>query len=341
MKVLLTSLGPISDKIYSHKAAQAIIYADQIKHAGHDVTINLASKKITDYSEFDEVYVYHGSDWSGNLNLFGGIENYQNVETVGALSRFKGPVKSLIIDFPKYSDMFENRLKKANMSFDWDWDNLRKIERTATVVDPNLLKSYDRISIGDSHAICMYRPGWMNVSTPFKTLHGAITLGFDHFLPKGNFKEVEIYFGNIDIRHHVCRNEDPNRAAHELAIRYATAAGVMMDKLGCDVTLWELLPIEDASRKVPKTGYYKGTPFYGSWQERTDARAVFMETLENSGKKVFKWVDKLKNKNGELDFDYMERPQSIHLSRASYPHWQGKEWTEKKEEGVQLDAFMV
>ena len=190
MKVLLTGLGPISNKIYSHKAAQAIIYADQLKQAGYDVTINLANNKITDYSGFDEVYVYHGSDWGGSLNLFGGIENYQNVETVAALSRYKGTVKSLIIDFPKYSDMFETRLKKANMSFDWDWNNLRIIESNAQIVDPNLVKRYDRISIGDSHAICMYRPGWMNVSTPFKTLHGAIKLGFDHFIPEGNYKRL-------------------------------------------------------------------------------------------------------------------------------------------------------
>ena len=47
-KILLTGLGPISNKIHSHKAAQAIIYADQLKQAGMDVTINLVSNKIID-----------------------------------------------------------------------------------------------------------------------------------------------------------------------------------------------------------------------------------------------------------------------------------------------------
>ena len=37
----------------------------------------------------------------------------------------------------------------------------------------------------------------------------------------------------------------------------------------------------------------------------------------------------LMNDKKELDFDKMEKPQSVHLSRASYPHWQGKQWTEK------------
>ena len=75
-KVLLTGLGPISNKIHSHKAAQAIIYADQLEVAGYDVTINLVNDKIYDYNPYDEVYIYHGSDWSGNLNLFGGIQAY-------------------------------------------------------------------------------------------------------------------------------------------------------------------------------------------------------------------------------------------------------------------------
>ena len=48
--ILLTGLGPISNKIASHKAAQAIIYADQIKEAGSTIDINLVSNKITDYS---------------------------------------------------------------------------------------------------------------------------------------------------------------------------------------------------------------------------------------------------------------------------------------------------
>ncbi len=72
--ILLTGLGPISNKIASHKAAQAIIYADQIKEAGNNIDINLVSNKITDYSKYSSLAFYHGSDWSGNLNLFGGIQ---------------------------------------------------------------------------------------------------------------------------------------------------------------------------------------------------------------------------------------------------------------------------
>jgi len=342
-KVLLTGLGPISNKIHSHKAAQAIIYADQIKQAGHDVTINLVSNKVTDYTIFDEIYFYHGSDWSGNLNLFGGIQAYPNTQFVSALSHFQGKINSLIIDFPDYASMFTDRLTKADMK--WDnvhWENLRRLQVEAKTVDPNMMKRYRNIAFGDSHAICMYRPGWENVSVPFSTLHGSINRGFETFIPDGGepfredrYNEIETYFGNIDIRHHLCRFDNPIEEAHKLADRYGEEVERIRKVFKANVTAWEPLPLEDESRKIPKTGWYKGTPFYGTWQQRNDVRIAFTERLK-SHTQVYEWTDKLINPIGQLDFEAMEKPQSVHLSRASYPHWQGRDWTE---EAGGLDAF--
>ena len=341
MRILLTGLGPISDKIHSHKAAQAIIYADQLHEAGHDVTINLVNDKIYDYSSYDEVYVYHGSDWSGNLNLFGGIQAYPNTHFVKALAAYKGTVKSILIDFPDYASMFQDRLKKADMTWDVDFDNLSKMT-TAEVVDPNTINRYPNIAFGDSHAISMYRPGWENVSVPFSTLHGSINRGFETFIPEGGeYDRIETYFGNIDIRHHLCRFDDSINEAKKLARRYIDEVNRISNKYSAEVTVWEPLPIENESRKVPKTGWYKGTPFYGTWQERTDARQAFIDEL-HTGVTVFKWTGHMKNDKGELDFDYMEKPQSIHLSREHYPHWQGKNWTEQASEpAATLEEFFV
>ena len=340
MKVLLTGLGPISNKIHSHKAAQAIIYADQIKQAGHDVTINLVNNKVKNYSEFDEIYFYHGSDWSGNLNLFGGIQAYPNQDYVSALSHFNGKIKSIIVDFPDYASMFRDRLTKADMT--WDnvhWENLLRLQNAAETIDPNTLKRYNKIGFGDSHAISMYRPGWENVSVPFSTLHGSINRGFETYIPEGGqYDEIETYFGNIDIRHHLCRFDNPIEEANKLADRYGEEVERIRKVYKANVTAWEPLPIEDESRKVPKTGWYKGTPFYGEWQQRNDVRTIFTERLK-SHTQVYEWTEKLVNSKGQLDFEAMEKPQSIHLSRASYPHWQGKEWTEEQEEVSTLEAF--
>lgn len=342
MKVLLTGLGPISNKIHSHKAAQAIIYADQIREAGHNVTINLVNNKIKDYSSFDEIYFYHGSDWSGNLNLFGGIQAYPNQDYVSALSHFNGKIKSIIVDFPDYASMFTDRLTKADMT--WDnvhWENLRKLQNEATTVDPNTVKRYKNIAFGDSHAISMYRPGWENVSVPFSTLHGSINRGFETFIPEGgSYDRIETYFANIDIRHHLCRFDDSITEAQKLATRYVEETNRIADKYSASVTMWEPLPIEDESRKVPKTGYYKGTPFFGTWQQRTDVRKAFIDILAKSDR-LYSWTEPLMNTKGELDFEVMEKPQSIHLSRASYPHWQGIEWTEEVKETNALDEFFA
>ena len=83
-----------------------------------------------------------------------------------------------------------------------------------------------------------------------------------------------------------------------------------------------MLPIEHESRKLPQSGYYKGQPFWGSWQQRTDIRNEFNDYIEKQYG-IIRWTNKLLNKSGELDFQYMEKPKSIHLSREFYPYWNG------------------
>ena len=81
-------------------------------------------------------------------------------------------------------------------------------------------------------------------------------------------------------------------------------------------TYWryfELLPIENESRKIPQSGYYKKEPFHGSWQERTDARNQFNDYIEKQYG-IKRWTKHLYNQEGELDFKYMEKPQSIQLN---------------------------
>ena len=348
MKTLLTQpLSPISNKIHSHKAAQGIIYADQIKNAGIDVTVNMTGTDIKDYNEYDAIYLYHGNDWGGSVNMFGGVEGYANVKYLARLSQYRGKVYSIIFDMPKYSDMIKPRVDKcSNIPLEWnsvDWENLKKIESEAETIDPNLIKQYDKIAIGDSHAISMYRPGWMNVSIPFKTLHGAISMGFDKFIPEGEYKEIEVYFGNIDIRHHLMRQANPIQATKDLASKYIQECLRIKDLYNANVTIWELLPIENVSRVLPKTGYYKGTAYTGTQYERNNLRKIFKEELKKSSINVYEWVDCMINTLDELDFSYMEKPKSIHLSRASYPHWTGSYWNTVEEntnnELATLDNF--
>jgi hypothetical protein len=235
--------------------------------------------------------------------------------------------------------MIQERIDKAKekgneIQPEWlevDIDNLKRMYETAETIKYPLITN--KLVIGDSHSICMYRPGWTVNSVPFKTLNGALNDGLGvYFKDFDRIIELECYFGNIDIRHHLCRIEGNHlQNTRDLADRYITAVEALpIEK----VSIYELLPIEDISRKLPKSGYYKDKPYWGTWEERNECRLIFREQLEKKAtrNKIIRWVDPLMNRHGQLDFDKMEKPQSIHLSRAAYPHWTGEETTVNLEE---------
>jgi hypothetical protein len=331
MKTLITSpFTPVSSNIHSHRAAQAAIYAEQISvENGGLVHLDRTGDIHDDINSFDSIYVYHGNDWFGSLNLFGGMKNYGNIDNLIRFSKIDKTKKvySLWIDHPKYSEMLEPRLN-GEIHPDWhkvDWENLKYIENNAITIRE--IEIVNRAVAGDSHAICMYRPGWFVNSVPFKTLHGALKEGLQTFI-QPHHEIAEFYFGNIDVRHHLCRQPDPESATRDLANRYYTQLS-QLDL--AKVYAYELLPIEHESRVLPKTGYYKGTPFYGSWEDRNRCRLIFKDEMRKlcaqGSVNFIEWVDPLLNDRGELDFECMEKPKSVHLSRNSYPHWQGRKWS--------------
>lgn len=342
MNILVTSpFTPVSSNIHSHRAAQAAIYAEQLSSLG-SVHLDRTGDIHPDPTSFDRVYAYHGNDWFGSLNLFGGMKNYGNIDKLIRYSKLKAPIYSLWIDHPKYSEMLKPRLD-GDIHPDWhlvDWENLKKLEDTAITVKE--IEVVNRVVAGDSHAICMYRPNWFVNSVPFKTLHGALKEGLSSFIQP--YHEIaEFYFGNIDVRHHLCRQSNPEAATRDLANRYY----IQLSSLDlAKVYAYELLPIENESRVLPKTGYYKGTPFYGSWEDRNRCRLIFKDEMRKlcaqGSVNFIEWVDPLLNDRGELDFECMEKPKSVHLSRESYPHWQGRKWSGLSEnKPATLEDFFI
>jgi len=86
--------------------------------------------------------------------------------------------------------------------------------------------------------------------------------------PFSELDEIEFYFGNIDVRHHLCRQPDPLEATRELAVRYYDAVAAL--EFDGARRVYELLPVENERRSLPKTGYHEGTPFFGTRQARDD-----------------------------------------------------------------------
>jgi hypothetical protein len=316
---------------------------------GDDVVVNFGGNVTHDFNDFDKVYVYHGNDWSGGLNLYGGTEGFPYAWNFRNLTLFKGEVISLAIPFPDYHRQLQEKLaqdrgngRTPDPAWDEvDWDNLKRMESSQVLRYPHVTPN---IVIGDSHSICMYRPGWMVNSVPYKTLRGALRTGLSSFIMDAydspeQVENVEIYFGNIDLRHHFCRKEvkegtdlwpDPIN----LAMEYKIAADALYDQFPNlkSVGIYELLPCEEEARKLPQSGYFMKKPFWGSWEERMVARKEFNDYLEQLCKgsqskvKFIRWTEYLLNKNGELNLHAMEYKKSVHLSRMSYPHWTGVEY---------------
>lgn len=351
--LLVAPFIPVAAFMASHRAAQGVIYADMIKHGtGEHVTVNFGGNVTHDFNDFDKVYVYHGNDWSGGLNLYGGTEGFPYAWNFRNLTKFKGPVVSLAIPFPDYHRQLQEKLKQDTGNgrkpdpawSEVDWDNLKRMESSPVLRWPH---SSSSLVIGDSHSICMYRPGWMVNSVPYKTLKGALRDGLESLIwePSGpitnsfDLEQLEIYFGNIDLRHHFCRTETKDNidlwpSAVELATQYFSAVKGLYQKFGNlnYIGIYELLPCETEERKLPKSGYFMDKPFWGSWRERMAQRKLFNDTLEllcyDSGDviKFIRWTDYLTNDKGELDLHAMEYKKSVHLSRMSYPHWSGVEY---------------
>jgi len=83
-----------------------------------------------------------------------------------------------------------------------------------------------------------------------------------------------------------------------------------------------LVPIENESRPLPKTGYYKGTPFTGSWFSRSMLVWMLNKGIDDmctrNNWKVYQHPDMYFNHTNELTFAVMEKPKSVHISREFY-----------------------
>lgn len=330
MKVLIVSpSNSISDSSYSHRAAPARIYCNQLRELGYDAEVDFKGK-VKDLSPYDRVYIYHADNGTSRVqpiafNIFGGFQRCPYSHNVIKFSKIRNKTFSLNCTF----NIYERRLRrkyelavKAGVHIEPEWhaldfDNMKRMENESPLIQH--INPTKKFILGDSHAISLYRPGWSFNSIVYKTLNGALNIGLKNLIDIQDVEELELYFGNIDIRHHLCRLPgDPLKHTEELADRYITQAKELNAKI------YELLPIENESRVVPKMGWYDGKPFHGSWSERKKVRDHFNDYIE-SKYGIIRWTDYLLNTDGELDQKFMEKPRSIHLAPKHYPFWNGEQ----------------
>ena len=312
-------VGNFSDKLSSHKSAWPHMIANQLINAGYKNTsvITSVSTKWTDY---DCIILDHGMEFKGTFNIFGGANDDLYHQVIRLFSGVK--MYSLHHDMPDLGDLITKRLKTGSELFKTLESRIEEAtEICGKIQRVDYIEKTDKLCFGDSHSFSMYTPGYMVNRNDGLTLFGTLKRGIGSYMFSWT-KSLRIYLGNIDIRHHLMRQDKPAESLKKMVSDYENQLLALSDLGIKNIEVIQALPIENESRKLPKTGYYKGTPFAGSWAERTELVHQFNAAVEDmcnrNGWDCYKHPAVYKNALGELDFEVMEKPKSVHLAREYY-----------------------
>lgn len=261
-------------------------------------TIDVITEK-DNWDDYEVLVINEGVNFKpGSYNFFGGVQD-STINKLNKYFNFKGEIYSInsLVD---YNEMCSKRKELKNET---------RFFRDQKVIDVS--KVNNKLILGDSHSVSIYKPGYSISRNDGKTLFGFLK-DPTKFL-NGNYSEIITYFGNIDIRFHICRQLDPISALDDLVSKYVDFCFKYNATPVC------LLPIESEDRKIPKTGLYLGQPFFGSRSLRRDLVKRFNEKIQSHFLKCYVWPDEWY----EEDFDFttqMEARQSVHLRPSSYSH---------------------
>lgn len=323
-KATIVSLnGSVSESLTSHRSAWALMRREQLLREKIFDEVFIGEDYL---EEATDVVYYFGMEWVGTLNLFGGANkiNGDRIRQPIYHAAAKKRLWVLDIDMPDLGALAKLRDGSGKPGWVDDkhpWEELSAVCKTVRSLVPRP-SAYSRFVLGDSHALSLWTPSSFISRNDHQTLYGVLKKDLaDLAIEKGfcGQKDVVLYFGNIDVRHHLARQKDPTKAAEHLAADYVLQASKLAAQFGCRVQLVEILPICSDQRKIPKTGWYKGTPFYGSWQTRDEIRYAFNRRMrilshEEGLELPFKWPEWICDDNLILKDGWMEKPGSVHLA---------------------------
>jgi len=305
-----------SQKKASHKSAWSYLLQAQLKHHGLDVDVLDKSGNIHDY---DVWLIAMPMEFQGTYNLFGGAGD-EPAARIARFLDFNGDIFCLNREMPDVGEFVRSRSKSCTEN--WKaLDDLAISEKCKNLKTINLKTDTGTFVLGDSHSVSVMPLGSDISRNDGKTLFGALKEGFSTYIPEGTTHLIS-YFGNIDVRHHMCRQADPVMSIRRIAMDY-------IDHLKSldvpNITVHKLLPIEFEGRRIPKTGWYKKAPFFGTREERANLVKIFNRTIqdlgESAGFTILGWPDHWYSENPEsFAKNYMEKPGSVHLSREFY-YW--------------------
>jgi len=254
-----------------------------------------------DWNNYEELILSEGVNYKeGKFNFFGGVQD-SFYERLNKLNNFNGKVYCV----------------NEKIDYNVACNKRKELKGLSCNKSPEVLytKEYNnKLILGDSHSVSIYKPGYSINRIDGKTLNGFLKIGLHNFITKDT-NDLIFYAGNIDVRFHIHRF-----GGRKAVVDLIRELFVQLNKLNLNkITLVSLLPIEDESRKIPGTGLYKGKPFYGTKKQRTYYVKEFNSLLKR-GCNYYKYnlIEWDFNYDKGLSFDEMESRQSVHLRPKSY-----------------------
>jgi len=310
-------VGKISKQLASHKAGWAFMIQNQLKTAGYQNS-HVIHRVEDDWSNYDVILIEHGMEYKGAFNIFGGANDdlYMQISRIFRYDPHNTRMYSLHCNMPNVSELVRVRLRTGTERFKTLETSLDRIKDICSRIPRiDFIDRSEKQILGDSHSFSLYRPGYNVTRYDGLTLHGVLERRLSNYILPG-IKALMVYFGNIDVRHHLMRQQDPIASIDKLMADYET----QLKDLNLDeITVSHVLPVESESRKIPKTGWYKKSPFFGTQKERAAlSKYINMkidEMCERNDWFVYKVPTNFFNENGELNMNMMEKPQSVHISR--------------------------
>ena len=332
LKIGITNLlSNITTKDHSHKGGWTKLLKCQLNNLGYE-NVKIMDNK-DNCNDFDAIVFDFGAEYKGALNLFGGLDKkcydrvsqlvYFNFSKPGMLFSWKHlpPDLGAVIASRRENNSTYEKFKE------YTEENLDLVIKMV-----NNIRQFDHVEFkphllfGDSHTPSVWTPDMLIERQDGRTLFGTLKKESLHdiivqYNEQGHhFNEITVYMGNIDIRHHLMRQDDPWNSVISLMQKYEQE--LIPYTQACKINVVQMLPIEDESRKLPKTGYFKGTPFAGAWNERSALHEIMNGEIERMclrhGWQVYKHPRAFYNNIGQLTFDVMEKPKSVHLSPMHY-----------------------
>jgi len=301
---MLGVVNNLSTRMSSHNAGWTYVTKSVLENYFNE-NIEILDNR-NDLSSYDIIIINEGVNYKPfTFNFFGGVQQRQ-IDALINLSKYNGDLYSVNHEVD-YNYLMNNRkdFKDYNLNF--------KIPK---VID--LSKTSNKLVLGDSHCLSVYKKGYSISRNDGKTLHGFLSNSIQSYLHK-NISEIIFYAGNIDIRFHVHRFGG-KKAINDLCKKLYHQVKELIDK-EIIVTLTHLIPSEDESRKIPGTGLYKGKKYFGTQIERLEYIRYYNSLIDRICNKLnidcIRWDFDYTN---GLSFDNMEARQSVHIRPSSYKY---------------------